>query len=469
LLVARLWATEPVGTVRRLLIWLSGANRRLLDQAPNDRPKYIGIGGAVLTTAAMAVGSATLALVTSLQLPLAAGICVGVCWGIAIMSLDRWLVASVGRHEQWYHNLLIALPRIGLAVILGLVISTPLVLRIFQPEIDTEINDMHRIAADQFAADQGSGAVSTEIKSLTRQVTALQATVAAGNQTPDVSREPDVVAARGRLTHSQADLAQANKAVAQEVDGTGGTHVVGHGDAYWDKVRIRDGIQQQVNSDAVALGTITTQAVQRERTKHATAAADATSQLPSTQRRLAALIKQNADAATAFTEKNDNDRGLLIRIDALHRLTDRQPSLGHVHWLLLIFITSIECLPVLVKFLMTLQPPTLYDRIVAYDDAQRLSVSEELARQERASRILDAQDRYRAAMVGREEKDAIIDDLTRQRVRAIADVAGAEVSVWRENRVDQLNRDPDGYFLRPGPAPPAEVVFEPDERSRRLS
>ncbi|WP_242606971.1 DUF4407 domain-containing protein [Protofrankia symbiont of Coriaria ruscifolia] len=130
--------------MRRPLIWLSGANPQLLARCPTDRAKYVGVGSAVLTTSLMAAASCAFALHMGLRLSVASCLLVGGAWGLAIMGLDRWLVASVQRRDHWYQNLLIALPRLALAVLIGLVISTPLVLRIFEPEIQAELVDIHR-------------------------------------------------------------------------------------------------------------------------------------------------------------------------------------------------------------------------------------------------------------------------------------------------------------------------------------
>ena len=41
------------------LVGLSGVDRRLLAQSPGERPKYVGVGGAILMTSVMAGVSAT--------------------------------------------------------------------------------------------------------------------------------------------------------------------------------------------------------------------------------------------------------------------------------------------------------------------------------------------------------------------------------------------------------------------------
>ncbi len=81
----------------------------------------------------------TFALHSALKLALATAIVFAVAWALAIMSLDRWLVVSLVRQRNKLNYLLLALPRVGLGVLFGLIISTPVTLQIFQPEINQEI------------------------------------------------------------------------------------------------------------------------------------------------------------------------------------------------------------------------------------------------------------------------------------------------------------------------------------------
>src|SRR6185437_11452978 len=79
------------------LIWLSGAQPELLSRCPTDKPKYIGIGSAIAITAGVASTSMTFALTTALRASLYVALPFALLWGLAIMSLDRWLVVSLQR------------------------------------------------------------------------------------------------------------------------------------------------------------------------------------------------------------------------------------------------------------------------------------------------------------------------------------------------------------------------------------
>src|SRR4051794_38126764 len=117
--------SEPDGRARGgLFIWLSGADREVLAKVPRERNKFTALGGVVLMTATMAAASFTFAMVIGVRAPIPVAVVIGLLWGLAIMNLDRWLVTATPRRDHWYQNLAATLPRVVLALIMGLVIST---------------------------------------------------------------------------------------------------------------------------------------------------------------------------------------------------------------------------------------------------------------------------------------------------------------------------------------------------------
>ena len=82
------------------LIWLSGVSRQLLGQCTTERPKFIGLGAAILVTAGMAAVSLSFALVSALKAPVWLAVFFALLWGLAIMSLDRLFVVSMHRQRN---------------------------------------------------------------------------------------------------------------------------------------------------------------------------------------------------------------------------------------------------------------------------------------------------------------------------------------------------------------------------------
>ncbi len=125
--------------IQKFLIICSGSSIRLLEKSPSEINKHVGIGGVILFTAILAALSSAYALHSVFDnFWAAAGF--GVLWGLMIFNLDRFIVASMRKSGSLIQQFLAATPRIILAALLGIVISKPLELKIFEKEIDKQLN-----------------------------------------------------------------------------------------------------------------------------------------------------------------------------------------------------------------------------------------------------------------------------------------------------------------------------------------
>lgn len=114
----------------------SGADTDILQESPkSEQIKYASIGGTVFFTAVMALISGGYALYTVFDNAYAA-IFFGIIWGLLIFNLDRFIVSTIKKRDNFWKELLQASPRIVLALIIAIVISKPLELKIFEKEID---------------------------------------------------------------------------------------------------------------------------------------------------------------------------------------------------------------------------------------------------------------------------------------------------------------------------------------------
>ncbi len=144
--------------ITRFLWWCAGADPHFMNDSPmQDRVKYAGIGGIVFATGVLAAFSGGFAFhtifgpkgdavdigaLTTLADILGSSV-FGFFWGLIIFNLDRFIVSSTGKgdgtdnitlKEFWQ-----AIPRILIAIVLGIAISAPLEIRILQNEIDAEL------------------------------------------------------------------------------------------------------------------------------------------------------------------------------------------------------------------------------------------------------------------------------------------------------------------------------------------
>ncbi len=138
----------------------SGADREILkkQECETDRAKYRMIGRFIFLTAVFATLSGGYALYTGFNsFWLAAAI--GILWGLFIFNLDRYIISTLRKKDiapdlpiqnkviMKASEVLSALPRIIFAVFISIVISTPLELKYFDPEIQARISETNFSAA----------------------------------------------------------------------------------------------------------------------------------------------------------------------------------------------------------------------------------------------------------------------------------------------------------------------------------
>lgn len=138
------------GAIMHFLWKCAGADSQILKYAPySDHIKAAGIGGVVLATTVMATVAMGFAMHTifgkttdevhegnwAITIPAA------LVWGIIIFNLDRFIVSTVkgdGTEKITLAEWGAMLPRLVMAIIIGLTISAPLETYIFQKEITRE-------------------------------------------------------------------------------------------------------------------------------------------------------------------------------------------------------------------------------------------------------------------------------------------------------------------------------------------
>ena len=133
---------RQAGLINEVLWTCGGLDKALLRMCPTDWAKKAGMGGTILGTAVLATFSGGYAAYTVFESFLIAAI-TGFIWGLVIFNLDRYLVNSMysdGEPTISKQEFLSGLPRIIIAIFLGIVISTPIELKIFEGEINQQIN-----------------------------------------------------------------------------------------------------------------------------------------------------------------------------------------------------------------------------------------------------------------------------------------------------------------------------------------
>lgn len=136
-------STGPRG---RLLRAVAGCDEEVLQLCPEEGFKFAGLGAVILGTGCMSAVITTLALSIVFGQMTAYTVIGGVMWGLFVLALDRWLVATTG--TDWRHFI----PRIVLAIFFGLVIAEPVALMAFDDAVAQGIDENTASAADDYRA-----------------------------------------------------------------------------------------------------------------------------------------------------------------------------------------------------------------------------------------------------------------------------------------------------------------------------
>lgn len=122
----------------RFFWFCSGAHVDTLERNPTEHNKYVGIGATIFFTALFATLSGGYAMYFVFSGSTAAvlfALLFGIIWGLAIFNMDRYIVASIKKTGGTNKQIWQAMPRILLAIMIGIIISRPLELKIFDKEI----------------------------------------------------------------------------------------------------------------------------------------------------------------------------------------------------------------------------------------------------------------------------------------------------------------------------------------------
>jgi serine/threonine protein kinase len=313
------------------LLHVAGVDPRYIQTVP-DRVRYTSMGAIVLLTATAATASLTTALFLVFPRHSWLGyLPVGLLWGTIVLNFDRWIVSSIdygpltaGEAERSQRSrsaskVVFFSVRFIMAALVGVVISEPIVLTIFGPEISQQLTVQH-------------------VADTSQQTAQLNA-----------AEKQQAAVLKGPLNSARSALAAATRKATAEhkiyiCELTGNCHLPP------GEVTGIAGQGPQTAQDHAAL----------QRDLRAENAAQKIFNKTSANERgaAAALRKQTNGKIATATQKINADNGLLARERALGTLTRQNPGFllrRLLVWLALMFI---DLVPVLLK---TFSPPTLYE------------------------------------------------------------------------------------------------------------
>jgi transcriptional regulator with XRE-family HTH domain len=299
-----------------LLLWAAGARPEILARCPTDRGTYTALGTTVLLAAALAALSAAYALHIATGMPLIAACLAGIVWGGIITSLDRTLVVSIQR-GRGRRNLLAIAPRLLLGLILGAIISVPVVMQIFRPEINYQIVVTKQEESAAFTANIPGSAIG-------RQISALQA----------------------RFDHEQQEA---------------GT--------FYSQWQCQEFGRPSCTQDGHGPGPLAAAAEQGYKT--ATAAATAINA------QLRQLQAYQSETTSQYEMVLNSNVGLLARLAALEQAAGHNSALMIVQVLFFVLFATVEFLPVIVRMVHVTGPQNTYEKILRMQELADIRAASE--------------------------------------------------------------------------------------------
>ncbi|OUD37479.1 DUF4407 domain-containing protein [Flavobacterium sp. FPG59] len=211
--------------LKQFFILCSGADKDLLETcSEGEQTKYVGIGATVFFTAVMAFLASAYALFTVFDSVYPA-VAFGVVWAFLIFNLDRFIVSTIRKRDQFGAEFLQATPRIILAVIIAIVISKPLEIKIFEKEINTVL-----LKEKNAMALANKKEVATYFKS-------------------DLDKnKAEIDKLKLEITTKEKEVNTLYETYIKEAEGTAGTKKLGKGPVFKEKIAKHDLAKQELDT-----------------------------------------------------------------------------------------------------------------------------------------------------------------------------------------------------------------------------
>ena len=323
----------------KFLWWCAGAHQRLLKQFPSEHSKYSGLGAVLLATFVLATLSAGYAIYTVFGNWFWT-ICFAIIWGLIIFNFDRFLVSTMRKYGiSRRKQIFMALPRIALALLIGVVIARPLEMKIFEKEINIQMT-----------------------KNLHDKIRLNDSLLAMEYKNQLANAETERQRLLGRKLAIEEQLHNLQAAYLQEADGTGGS--------------LQRGIEN--------ITRLKQEAYNKAKDQFA-------GELIQLEQGIKAQDDILANAKTSMEDKRKEfersaiaNMGFLERNKALSDLSNNEASVFWASLLISLLIILIEIGPVLSKLIMPLGP---YDIALAKEELLSMANEEGEIRKDRVERF----------------------------------------------------------------------------------
>lgn len=313
----------PFQKLYKFFLWASGAELEILKQAPTDANKYFGIGGTIIFTALMASFAGGYAIFTTFN-STSLAIFFGLFWGALIFNLDRYIVSTFGvgdgKKTISRQELIEGAPRLLMAIVLGFVIATPLELKLFEKSINEQIEQNVRIERQKLK-NEASAENDPLVINWNSKINKLE---------QDNINFQSVIDSKYKF-YNRADQDQQDEWNTGKFSGKPGKGEL------WDELKAK---ADRAHDD-----------YEKYELDYSNKIANNTKEI----QRLTELINTQISSNLNESEKSkrviEQNKGLLVRLEALSQITERHSTLLFAKWLITILFIFIEIAPILFKMM----------------------------------------------------------------------------------------------------------------------
>lgn len=432
----------------------AGVNKHVLRQCPSDYSKYAGIGGTILFTALMAALSGGYALNFVFDnTNIAIGF--GVFWGLLIFNLDRFIVNTMysdGKYTISWAELRSGLPRIIMAIFLGIVISTPLELKIFYKEIDAQMQKDMRTQVDEYVREDKVllDSLRTQRERLREAPLDPHYVGSLGSTDLEVQQKVNELS---NLRKTEVELNHQVTNLSYQIKKFDASH--NHDDSIKAKqLRIkRSPIQSQLNNTRAQIREldITVRSLSDDyKGLMEKAEGQRENDISNLDTRILSLENKINSSETSYEYRlKENFGGLRAQMKAFSELRKEDRTTDIAAWFIMLLFVIIETAPTFFKMMMEDGP---YDKLLKAEKHKTKVLADK-----RISDVNDAVNTCVRISTMKNEKrlEAEIianQDILEKIARVQSELLESAIEQWKETELKKIHQDPSAYIMYSVPA-----------------
>ena len=348
--------------------WIAGAKIEQLKNYPTEHEKYLHIGLTIFLTWLLATLGGIYAF-SILFNNLVIAVLAGLVWGLIIFNLDRYMMVTIKKHGNelrrftfaekmgnFLQEILPTIPRIVIALILGVIITTPLEIYLFKDQINNNMK-----SAEQALILKKTAEIRQNYVEKNRLIEETRKSLESDIERYTIERKESIENLKTRIGELETSIVayvskikEAQQAYDDEILGRSGTGKGGKGPSSERKKAVLDGLKLDQENKRAELET---QKIKKNKLYN-----DLKAEMDSYQLKVKELQKNRMHLYQQEREETSNYKkdikldNFMSQINVLHETIEKDKTLYNIHIILMTLIMIFETSPILFKLLSARGP-----------------------------------------------------------------------------------------------------------------